>query len=148
MFRSERPRRTFKALHAGIRVQREDEHVAQRTCFFEEADVAGMKQVITAVGEHDGFSSRFPLSALPHQFITRIKNAHNPNVGQVCTLFNPGSLRRASMRYGVCRESNSLQFNKLFDGMRAARSLLTYRCTAPARPIMGQTSTMDSPRAT
>ena len=47
------------AAHAGVGVERQDQDVAQRARLFEQADVAGMQQVVAAVGEDDGFPCCF-----------------------------------------------------------------------------------------
>jgi hypothetical protein len=50
----------WRGARTGIGVQRENENVAERAGLLEEPDVAGVKQVIAAVGEDHGFALALP----------------------------------------------------------------------------------------
>ena len=69
VLRDEWARRPFQALHTGIGVQREDQHIAQRSGTFEQPDVTGMKNVVTPVGEDDGFAGALPFCACGKKFV-------------------------------------------------------------------------------
>jgi hypothetical protein len=56
--------RTFHAPYTGVRIQGKDQDVAEAARLFEETNVAGMEQVIAAVGEDDGFALAFPEGTL------------------------------------------------------------------------------------
>ena len=51
----------FEAPHAGIGIERQDQHIAQRAGLFQQTDVAGMEQIVAAVGEDDGLALPLPL---------------------------------------------------------------------------------------
>ncbi len=67
---------TFEALDAGVGVEGENEHVAERTGVFEKADMAGMEDVITAVGEDDGFAGQAPCLAGGDEFPAGENGSH------------------------------------------------------------------------
>jgi len=70
----------FEALDAGIGVEREDEDVAEGAGLFKGADVAGMEQVVAAVGEDDGFAFLFPAAALLDEFRAAVQSCHRTSV--------------------------------------------------------------------
>ncbi len=76
LFGDQRPRGTFETGHAGVGVERENQDVAERPRPFQQADVAGMKKVVTTVGEDDGLAGAAPECARLDQFRTSIKGSH------------------------------------------------------------------------
>ena len=61
---------TFQPLDAGVGVQRQDQDVAERSGGFEQPDVAGMQDVVTAVGEDDLLAGALPFGARGDQFLS------------------------------------------------------------------------------
>ncbi len=70
VLRDERAGGTFQALHAGVGIQRQDQDVAERSCGFEQSDVAGMQNIVAAVGEDHLFAGAFPFGALLDQLLS------------------------------------------------------------------------------
>ena len=59
--------RAFDPPHAGVGVQRQNQDIAKIARLFEQADVAGMQQVVAAVGEDDCLALALPERTLLHQ---------------------------------------------------------------------------------
>ena len=55
----------LSARDARVGVQRQNQHVAQRSRLFQKPDMAGMQNVVTAVGEDHGLSGAPPLRRAP-----------------------------------------------------------------------------------
>ena len=70
----------FMRADAGIRVQRQNQHIAQRAGLFQQPDVAGMEQVVAAVGEDYRFAFQPPARALFAEFRTIIESSHETPV--------------------------------------------------------------------
>ena len=62
--------------HTRIGVQRQDEDVAEGARLLQQPDVAGMQQVIAAVGENYGFPFLFPLFSLFEKLFSKIQAGH------------------------------------------------------------------------
>jgi len=62
--RDQRTSGSFHMANAGVGIQREDEEIAEGTCLFEQADVAGMQKVVAAVGEDHAPAFVLPLRTL------------------------------------------------------------------------------------
>jgi len=75
-----RARRTFHAAHAGVRIERQDQNVAEAARLFEETNVAGMKQVIAAVGKDHQSSPGVPEGTLFDQFRAAVEWSTEPPV--------------------------------------------------------------------
>ena len=75
-FGDQRPGGAFEARDARIGVQRQDQDVAERTGAFQQADVAGMQKIVTAIGENHGFAGVAPFGARLHQFRASVEDSH------------------------------------------------------------------------
>ena len=53
----------FSLLHAGVGIQCENEDISQRASLLQQPDMAGMQDVIAAVGEDDGFAGSVSIAA-------------------------------------------------------------------------------------
>lgn len=66
----------FQALDARVGVEGENEHVAEGTGGFKKADVAGVEDVVAAVGEDDGFAGQAPCLAGGDEFPAGENGSH------------------------------------------------------------------------
>ena len=77
VLRNQRPRWALHPLHAVIGVQRQNQNVPHRTRLFQQTDVAGMEQIVTAVCEYNSLTGVFPFPACRGQFFSCIKDTHS-----------------------------------------------------------------------
>jgi len=68
--------RTLKAARAGVRIEGEDEDIPHGAAAFEEANVAGVHEVIATVGEDHGLSGPPPEPALCGKFGASVEASH------------------------------------------------------------------------
>lgn len=72
ILRNHRSSRTFQPLDAGVGIQRENQNVPERPRPFEQPNVPGMQNVITAVGEHYDLAVALPFGAKVNEFLARV----------------------------------------------------------------------------
>lgn len=72
---NERPVGSFEALHARVGVQGKNQNVAERAGAFEKPDVAGMEDIVAAVGEDDLLTCQLPGGASGDQLVASVDRA-------------------------------------------------------------------------
>jgi len=78
--RNERARRSFETRDARIRIERQDQDVAERAGALEQAYVPGMEQVVAAVREDDGFAGAAPFASRRNQFGAGIETGQEDSI--------------------------------------------------------------------
>ena len=74
----------LRAPRTGIGIQRQDQDVAGRAGLLQEPDVAGVKQVIAAIGEDYGFAVPLPALALFEKFRAAVELGHRFQCSSRC----------------------------------------------------------------
>ena len=74
--RDERAGRPFHATNAGIGIQGEDQDVSEGAGLLQEADMAGVQEIVAAVGENNGSIGLFPAAALGEEFRAVVEASH------------------------------------------------------------------------
>ena len=124
----QRPGGTFEARDARVGIERQDQNVAQRTRLFEQADMARMQNIVTAVGEHHGLIFAAPLGARLDQFGASVEASH---VGDASIFADRLSARRPAGSSGsLCRRSSSFPHTEAHH--RICRPRRNRRCKPPA----------------
>jgi hypothetical protein len=90
-------RRAFQFLNAPVRIQSEDQAIAERSGTLEKAHMAGMQNVITAVREYNAFSGRFPLLSLRNEGFSCVQLTHSLLVYDSSEAWNDMNVRLASI---------------------------------------------------
>jgi hypothetical protein len=74
--RDQRTGEPLGAPNAGVRIQRQNQPVAQRSGLFQEPDVSRMEQVIAPVGENDDLALLFPALTLFEERRAKVETSH------------------------------------------------------------------------